>query len=335
MRSSNNVNKNEILEKIHILQSENLFVCPVCRSPLALSRLGDNAGTYVLGDKVGHFFQISNDVPILTPEHMTDGLLVDIQRLDSLNSFNFQYGKFSWIYEYDCRRVERVMRDVMSLPPENVKGRRVLVVGCGSGAEVEIFRRFGATYVVGFDLTSSIFDAQQKQLLNSNTIILRADADFPPLRYEYFDIVFCDGVLPHTARPYEILKKLVLLKNHSGKVFVRTLIEPMTIKNKIQLAMRKCIREMTRRLPSQILWHSCYFVAALTKIPVLGKILTKTIVYHDVAEDNLRVTQLSNFRKYGDHTFRHHLSSEEVVMALKSQNSNLSVRQRVGLFIAE
>lgn len=318
----------QLLDSIAFFKESVGLVSPVCGSSLEIC----NEETEVwLKDKEGNTFTIRSLVPDFAPVADSD----HGQNAETLESFNFQYGKHEWIYDYDCRRVERILNDVMKITPEDVRGKSVLIVGCGSGAEVEVFRRFGAAQVLGIDLSTSVHEAQLRQIPHGNTLILRADALQPPLLGGSFDLVYCDGVLPHTQKPLQVLKKMLWLKKAGGIMYVRTLGVAVGLKSKGVFYLRQFLRVVTKRMSSSTLWSLSYLFALISRVPVLGKLSMKLFVFYDADELDLEITRLTNFRMYGDHTFRHHLSVDQITGAVKESNDQVQVIYRDTVYIIQ
>lgn len=300
------------------------FLCPACGTPLGAVAVSDDNTLTCLN---GHEFRILDQVPALTLEAYDSS----VQQEDTLNSFNFQYAALEWIYDYDCRRVSRIVEHNVGLTADDVADMRVLVVGCGSGAEIEIFKQLGARSVIGIDLSTSLAEAQKRQLLNDNTIVIRADAACIPVAKQSFDLIYCDGVLPHTEAPEEITSAMTQLLAPGGALYLRTLLKPVSLRARLQLMPRKLLRKFTKVLTPKSLWSISYVFALLSKIPLAGSVFKRLFIYYDVNEDDLRITRLTNFRMYGDHTYRHHLSAEQVVNAIERDMPEIVI-QRIGSF---
>jgi 2-polyprenyl-3-methyl-5-hydroxy-6-metoxy-1,4-benzoquinol methylase len=109
-----------------------------------------------------------------------------------------------------------VRQDVLSwIDPA---GKRVLDVGCGSGATGLALKERGAAEVIGIEIVPEA--AQQATKVLDQVLI--GDAAQVPLDYPsgYFDIVLCLDVLEHLAYPEEALKRMVPLLSDKGQVIV-------------------------------------------------------------------------------------------------------------------
>lgn len=79
---------------------------------------------------------------------------------------------------------------------KNLTGKLILDAGCGNGVLNQIVAKSGAI-IVGMDFSLSI----EKAFENNNqkkAAFIQGDVQFPPVHFEYFDIVYSSGVLHHT-----------------------------------------------------------------------------------------------------------------------------------------
>ena len=287
--------------------------CPLCQSKLYAEDVSNIAkDNFMLIDSSGHRFSVVDGIPRFV------GNNGETQDTSSLESFNFQYGKEDWIFDYDVQRVEKIIRKVFKINPDEIQSKKVIVIGCGNGPEVYEFSQMGAECVIGVDLTDSIADAARNTSNFDNVLIMQADAAKPPLPCESMDILYCDGVLPHTQDPKEFLRKILKLLKPGGVALIRTLLVPDSLHGKLHLFPRQIARMFTKRLSSTLLWNVCHVGAVLNSWPIIGWILRKLLLYYDPENKSVHVTQLVNFRMYGNHQFRHHVPREELFRIIDS-----------------
>jgi SAM-dependent methyltransferase len=117
------------------------------------------------------------------------------------------------------------------------RGKRVLEIGCGNGADAVMFAKHGAAYV-GVDLTDTAVDATRRHLAAEGLEGRCGLANVEQLCYakESFDIVYSFGVLHHTSSPeravhevWRVLKPggvaLIMLYNRNSlNYYVRILL---------------------------------------------------------------------------------------------------------------
>jgi ubiquinone/menaquinone biosynthesis C-methylase UbiE len=120
------------------------------------------------------------------------------------------------------------------VPFSETRGKKVLEIGCGNGADGVMFAQAGAIYT-GVDLTEAAVEATRIhfRLLGLNGTFHNDDAEHLSFPSENFDFVYSHGVLHHTAHPerafaevYRVLRPggkaiLMLYHKHSFNYYVR------------------------------------------------------------------------------------------------------------------
>jgi ubiquinone/menaquinone biosynthesis C-methylase UbiE len=91
-----------------------------------------------------------------------------------------------------------------------IRGKKVLIIGCGDGLECELVRRCGAKEVIGIDIREITY-----RYRNAKIKYMRASAEAIPLISDYFDICFSIATFEHIQNPKAALKNMirVALKN--------------------------------------------------------------------------------------------------------------------------
>jgi len=189
--------------------SQEVFVCPKCRAGLRFSgEEGDGAWFRCEGCK-GEY-PVAGGIPSFLPGGQDQ--LEDVQE--------FWKTLYEEVYK---ARDENLSREVLvgglddlldmfhhrchlatvEMPLDQLKGKRILEVGCGAGAHSALFSRLGAE-VYSLDLTMSRVAATASKLDalegTPKDLALQGDAGALPFRDGFFDIVYSNGVLHHT--PY-------------------------------------------------------------------------------------------------------------------------------------
>ncbi len=125
-------------------------------------------------------------------------------------------GSTEFSYEVTRRKyfVEPHIHDFAEF--ERWRGRSVLEIGCGIGTDSLNFARAGAN-VVAVDLSDeSIRIAQSRATAHSFDIeLLQADAEqlHTVIPWEFYDLIYCFGVLHHTPHPE---KAMIQMRLFSG-----------------------------------------------------------------------------------------------------------------------
>ena len=150
------------------------------------------------------------------------------------------------------------LRRELAFPLDELAGKLVLDVGCGSGRFAEIALRHGAT-VIGIDLSLAVEAAFRNIGLHPDMHIVQADVFRLPLKREIFDVIYSIGVLHHTPdcrRAFEQLPKHV---KSGGRVAITVYIAA----NRVYIASSNFWRRLTTRLPKRLLYAFCHVAAPL------------------------------------------------------------------------
>lgn len=110
---------------------------------------------------------------------------------------------------------------------EDLTGRRVLDVGCGSGYHCWRMLGAGATEVIGIDPTPLFvvqFWALQKYLQQDGAWVLPVGIEQVPAKLAAFDTVFSMGVLYHRRSPMDHLQELKDALRPGGQLVLETLV---------------------------------------------------------------------------------------------------------------
>ena len=109
----------------------------------------------------------------------------------------------------------------------NVEGKRILDIGSSNGYYMFRLAANDPSMVVGVEPQHSFFYqylALQKYLNLENVFCLPIRFDQFPLTNNYFDMVFCMGVLYHRKSPVEMLQDIHKTMKNGGDIFVENLV---------------------------------------------------------------------------------------------------------------
>lgn len=109
----------------------------------------------------------------------------------------------------------------------NLRGRKVLDVGCGNGYYLFRMAGAGAALTIGIDpsmLFLAQFTAIQKYLGVTDTFLLPVGFEDLPENMEAFDTVFSMGVFYHRRSPFDFLRSLKMLLRRGGELILETLV---------------------------------------------------------------------------------------------------------------
>ena len=158
--------------------------------------------------------------------------------------------------------------------PEELRGKRVLDVGCGAGRFTEIALAAGAR-VVAVDYSSAVDACMENHGSNPNLIVLQADLYRLPLAPESFDYVYCLGVLQHTPDVRAAFFSLIRYIRPGGHITID--VYPKLLRN--LLWCKYWLRPITKRMPAEQLFRVVGWMTpvllrmsdALRRVPVAGR----------------------------------------------------------------
>lgn len=192
------------------------------------------------------------------------------------SSFGFQWLKFrqTQLDSYTGVPVSRKrFFDSTEWSPEEMKGKRILEVGCGAGRFTEVALAAGAK-VVSLDYSCAVEACWENHRANHNLNVLQGDIYHLPFALESFDYVFCLGVIQHTPDVKRAFMALAPHLKSGGKLsvdlyrkrfrslfFAKYWIRPFT-KHMDQAKLLKLVQKWVPRLWPLSLW--------VGRIPVLG-----------------------------------------------------------------
>ena len=134
---------------------------------------------------------------------------------------------------------------------EELKGARVLEVGCGAGRFTQILLDAGAL-VYAVDYSSAVDACFANHGPHPNLCVIQADLYRMPFRRGSFEFVFCYGVLQHTPDPQAAFMSLVPFLRSGGRLAIDV------YRKGWEIAPHKSkypYRSFTRRLPRDLLFR--------------------------------------------------------------------------------
>ena len=185
-----------------------LLACPECSGPLRLDISQSDQEEIIAGllgcPKCRCDYPILDGIPRFVPS-------------DTLMS-RPSLGSRPWrLVQFDTESRKRSeSRFVVSTgtQPDELAGKLVLDVGCGSGQFVDVVARSGAE-TVGLDPSQAVDIARENLRGQTNCHFIQASALFPPFRPGTFDFVYSLGVLSNTSDSREGFRRVaVTVKPH-------------------------------------------------------------------------------------------------------------------------
>lgn len=241
------------------------LVNPYTRSPLSYK------DSQTLIDEQGNDFSIVNQIP---------------RFVDSKNyaeSFGFQWNIFkkTQIDKYNGTQLsEKRFYKSTGWNKAELKGQKVLEAGCGAGRFTQIVLDAGAV-VYSFDYSNSVDANLTNNSPHPNLHLYQADIYHLPFPYNYFDKIFCFGVLQYTPNPRQAFFSLLPYLKESGEIAFDVYAKTW----KWIFNSRYWYRPITKRLPHKTLlniiqWYMPKWFpisTLLLKIPKIGYHLSNII----------------------------------------------------------
>ena len=103
--------------------------------------------------------------------------------------------------------------------PDDLKGKRVLEVGCGAGRFTEVLLSAGVL-VVSLDYSNAVDACWKNHHLHPNLDVVQGDIYNLPFSEGWFDFVFCFGVLQHTPDVKKAFMSLIPQLKKGGHLAV-------------------------------------------------------------------------------------------------------------------
>lgn len=242
------------------------LVCPASRSALKLEISkgdGDDIIEGALLSSEGKRYPIRNRIPrFVTTEEYTA-------------SFGFEWNRHARIYfdDKDKHRIintEAQLKRKLGLSQEKTKGKTVLDVGCGTGANGAAIANWGAREVFCVDLSSAVEAAFANTKDLSNVHVIQADLFNLPFKQEGFDIVYSMGVLHHTSDTEKAFVSLIPFLIKQGTISIWVYADLPDLGQRLSDRVRSITTRMNPRLLYALCWLAvpAYYVR---KIPLLGK----------------------------------------------------------------
>ena len=248
----------------------NFLTCPTCSGNLTLQVEKRNGKEIISGLLIctqEHRFPIKDGVPRFI-DHLTP---VEFRTQEV---FGKEWTTFS---VYDASNLARMATD---LPQSFFSDKLVLDAGCGGGRHaVELNNTWKAKTVIGVDVSDSVTTANERTREVDDIHIVQAGIHRLPFANNYFDIVFCLGVLQHLSKPQRAFSYLVYHLKPGGRIVI------WVYKRSLRKRLLEIPRIITKRLPIALQQITSFAVSIISYPLVL-------------IQRYLRVPLPSHFKEY-------------------------------------
>ncbi len=239
------------------------------RSPEDGSVLIQDNGKLI--DKKGNSYPIINNIPRFVP----------IENYSS--SFGFQWNEFdkTQVDEYSKNSIsrDRFYRSTR-WTNESLNGAKVLEVGSGSGRFTQILLEAGAD-LYSFDYSNAVEANARNNGVYENLTLCQASVYDIPFSKEYFDKVFCLGVIQHTPDVEKSFAMMLQSLKPGGEIAIDVYADTLKTKFYTKYWFRPITKRINKkRLLSIIRWYVPKWIPISTEllnIPVVGKFFAQII----------------------------------------------------------
>lgn len=156
---------------------------------------------------------------------------------------------------------------------QDLKGKKTLDIGCGSGRFTKWAALSGAEVAFGSDLGETVEVAYEMTKDIPNACIIQADIYHMPFK-DTFDLAYSIGVLHHLPKPQEGFVRLPKTLRPGGKMLIWVYNRRG---NARALYFYEPLRAMLRHLPKPILFKLCYIPGGIVHLINLTAKLLRTI----------------------------------------------------------
>lgn len=190
------------------------LACPGCKSDLRLTEIAVTEDTYVetgqlICEKCKSEYPIIRHIPRFVPlENYASSFGLEW----GLHA-KTQYDSYSGVKISEKRFFEETRW------PRNLAGQLILEVGSGSGRFTEQAASTNGM-VVSMDYSSAVEANYASNGKKENVLIVQGDVYRMPFREEYFDKLFCFGVIQHTPDAHKAFLALPHFLKRGGEIAV-------------------------------------------------------------------------------------------------------------------
>lgn len=298
-----------------------ILCCPLCKEGFSLfdaKIIDGDVLSGILKDRHGHIYPIINGVPVMVSNEGR------FQNKKTVDSFGFE-----WNWNDQPRTEEdlkfRVFEQCL-IDSEFLRNKIVLDAGCGAGLQTKFMSQYiDNGMCVGLDLSDAVFSAQRTNKECQNVLIVQGDIANSSFKNETFDFVYSEGVLQHTSDPKDSFRKLCNLVKKGGYIAAGFYtkrergITPF-------LLFRQPLRFILSRLPCKLVYYITWLSIPLNRIPLLNKVLRKTILLYDARNPRDKAIWSINYDFYGSHKFQHYLKPSEIMALWEEPELDLCER---------
>lgn len=270
------------------------LVCPDCHSDLTLSSVKERKGE-ILEEAQLTCQGCESNYPVVR------GIPRFVPNENYASGFGFQwtahaktqYDSYSGVKVSEKRFFEETGW------PRDLQGQIILEVGSGSGRFTEQAASTNA-FVVSLDYSYAVEANYASNGARENVLIVQADIYAMPFRTEYFDKVFCFGMLQHTPDVHKAFLSLPPVLKPDGELVVDIYKKTFF---RTYLASKYYARELTRNMEPARLYQWTHrwidfmwpISRLISKIPRVGPAINWRLLVPDYSPLGLQGSMLKEW----------------------------------------
>lgn len=232
------------------------LVDPLTKEPLKLANdraMGQHVMEGMLHSST-NTYRISGGIPRLLPPSVQPAAFEKHQRLTA-DSFAYEWNVIYRENPYEKQNFLHFLHPYVT--EQNLAGKVLLDVGCGSGRFAKQAAFCGARAVIGTDLGYSVEAAFALTKDLSNVCIVQADLYHMPIQQQA-DLTFSIGVLHHLPDPLAGFKQLPDTVRPGGQLLIWVYNRRHNFR---AVYIFETMRKISRYIPKPILFKLCYLPA--------------------------------------------------------------------------
>ncbi|MFH1353953.1 MAG: methyltransferase domain-containing protein [bacterium] len=232
---------------------------PATGQPLTLT-IYDQQGPHIISGLLAspsHRYPIIDGIPRLTPQsQLKKDAAFNTHQKKTADSFSYEWNNIYQENEFEKQNFLHFLGPFIKAC--NLKDKKILDAGCGSGRFAKQAALCGAEVVIATDVGESPRAAYKLTQHLSNVCIIQADLYHMPV-VNFADLTFSIGVLHHLPEPQKGFTKLTVTVKPGGQY----LIWVYNRRNNFRAVyVFESIRKITRHIPKSILYKLCYLPGA-------------------------------------------------------------------------
>lgn len=215
-------------------------------------------------------------------------------------------------FSLDQKNFLKTLLKKLNFDISQLKNKKVLDMGCGSGRFSVAFARLGPKQVYGVDLGDhglKIGNKLSKKFNLKNLIFKKSSVLSLPFKNNYFDFVFCKGVLHHTGNLKKALNEFVRVINVNGYGYLY-----LYGKGGIFWYSRKKMRKIMKNIPYEFTMN----VLKLYGMPAERTVFVDS--WYVPIEEHVSKSFLENYFKYKNLKFKKY--NKALPIELESMEKN-------------